>query len=203
MFFRYTRHFYRTDSNYSGTNFTFSFNANCFSNPQTSQGPAACGDSKVYINFLTGGIILPLLQHDDYQFTQWLNADQLSANFKQKKVIICDLYLCHRFLMKVNLTLEEQQILVVHVPPVHKINSHYVPAVAGLALNSQDCSHAFALLFCFSIMSPQVLRKFLSVYKQIGCVIVLIVLWLFHAKNCCNFIYSSLNSVIVATMQKL
>ena len=37
-----------------------------FQKPHTLQGPAACEDSKVYINYPAGAVILPLVQHDDY-----------------------------------------------------------------------------------------------------------------------------------------
>ena len=76
--------------------------------------------------------------------------------------MIRDLDLRRRFLMQENLTQEKQQFVIAHIPPVYKINSPYLRALAGLTLISYDREHAFALLFCLSKMSPQSLRNFLN-----------------------------------------
>ena len=133
-----------------------------FSNPKVLKGPVAKGDASVTINRPIINANLPTLQHPGQQFYQWLRAHRITGDPRQVQLVMRDLEIRRRFLMKGLLPQDEQQFVISHIPPAYQSTSDYLRALAGLALMCYDREQAFALLFCFSKLRRHALNNFLN-----------------------------------------
>ena len=93
----------------------------------------------------------------------------MEINPQVEEVLRRDLELRRRFLMEGNLSQENQQFVIAHVPPSYDHGNAYMRALAGLTMHSFDVIDperrrelAFALLFCFSKLADKSLDKFIT-----------------------------------------
>ena len=137
-----------------------------FGRRQLLGGPAPNGDCNVTISYPTPTIELPPLQIDD-RFEQWLREHNLIYQIPRIDQLRRDVDYRRRFLMEGHLTPEEQDFVVAQIPPVYLSRSHYLFALAGLALLYFDRNQSIALLFCISKMRKDAVDKLLDRVNQL------------------------------------
>ena len=128
--------------------------------------PASNGDCNGTISYPTTTIELPPFQIDD-RFEQWLREHQLIDQIPRIDHLRRDLEYRRRFLMEGHLTQEEQDFVVAQIPAVYLSRSHYLFALAGLALLYFDHDQSIALLFCFSKMRKDAVGNLLDLVIQL------------------------------------
>ena len=141
-----------------------------FTTSELLPGPVANGNAGVTVNCPTPTIRdFPPVLPPGLNFYHWQVAHELVLNAHDEEVLRRDLELRRRFLMEGNLTQEERQFVIAHIPPAYDFSPRYLRALAGLALHSFDVIDpdrrqelVFALLFCFSRWGKSTLKKFLT-----------------------------------------
>ena len=141
-----------------------------FTTSELLPGLVANGNAGVTVNYPTPtSRDFPPILPPGLHFNQWQIAQGLNINPRTENVLRRDLELRRRFLMEGNLTQEERQFVIAHIPPAYAFSPKYLRALAGLALHSFDVIDpirrrelVFALLFCFSRWCESTLNKFLN-----------------------------------------
>ena len=116
---------------------------------QLLPGQARNGDANVTINYPTPTVDLPPIQNDGF-LEQWLREQNLNDIILRTAEVTRDLDIRRRFLMEGHLTPEQQEFVVSRIPPAYRSTSHYLYALARLALHCFNYEQAFALMFCFT-----------------------------------------------------
>ena len=141
-----------------------------FEEPEALALPIASNDMHLCINRPTTNVRdFPPILPPGVSFYRWLMARRMEINEQVEGALSRDLRLRRRFLMEKNLSQEDQQLIIAHVPPSYDHGNAYMRALAKLAMHSFDVIDperrrelAFALLFCFSILADKSLDKFIT-----------------------------------------
>ena len=98
---------------------------------------------------------LPPLHQFGQQFYQWLRAHCIRDDPRQVILVRRDLELRRCFLMEGHLLQEEEQFVILHIPPAYQCHSDYLRALASLALMCYDNTqtHTFVFPNCVDMRS--------------------------------------------------